>query len=89
MLASILFFIALAIPQAPVVPTKESDRIEVVVPVEFQELLSTGPSSGRLKLFLNSTSSKTVAIPLMVHFSRIHSQFTALLFNRSKQDSPL
>ncbi len=63
MLASILFFIALAIPQTPVVPTKESDRIEVVVPVEFQELLSTGPSSGRLKLFLNSTSSKNRSDP--------------------------
>ena len=63
MLASILFFIALAIPQTSVAPTKESDRIEVVVPVEFQELLSTGPSSGRLKLFLNSTSSKNRSDP--------------------------
>ena len=41
----------------------ESDRIEVVLPIQSQELVDKGAAAGRLKLFLNSTRSKNQGDP--------------------------
>ena len=41
----------------------ESDRIEVVLPIQSQELAGKGAAAGRLKLFLNSTRSKNYGDP--------------------------
>ena len=50
---------------ATVVPAfgAESDRIEVVLPNQSQELVNKGVAAGRLKLFLNSTRSKNHGDP--------------------------
>ena len=63
MLTSILIFMALAITQANGARAGETDRIEVVLPVEFQQLLAPDATSGRMQLFLNSTRSKNNGDP--------------------------
>ena len=63
MIACILIFMSLTISQAPVLPVAEHDRLEVVLPVEFQQLLTKANASGRMKIFLNSTRSQNRADP--------------------------
>ena len=63
MIACILIFMSLTISQAPVLPVVEHDRLEVVLPVEFQQLLHKANASGRMKIFLNSTRSQNRADP--------------------------
>ena len=63
MIAWLALFITLSLSQTAVPSVGETDRIEVVVPVEFEHLLHPGSTSGRLKLFFNKAGSKNHGEP--------------------------
>ena len=63
MIAWLALFITLSLSQTAVPSVEETDRIEVVVPVEFEHLLHPGSTSGRLKLFFNKAGSKNHGEP--------------------------
>ena len=63
MVECLALFMALLLPQTVAPREAQADRIEVVVPIEFDHLLNQASRSGRLKLFFNRRGSKNHSEP--------------------------